>query len=149
MMAVSPLAASSVPSSEPSAPHEIVTPWLDATVRQHVISLALAGAHQGMKTEVRAILRALPSLVPDAEVRECLHVALLLALGDTDAARVRLARVSASGQGDGAATATNATNALTHWLHAAQACRSTAASASSSQACSVSSTSFSSPISSL
>ncbi len=110
----------STPSSpsESSASVEASASWLDTSVRQHIVELALAGAHQGMATEVRAILHALTSLVPDSEARECLHVALLIALGDIDAARSRLACAPASGQGNAAAA-----KVLMHWLHTAQASR--------------------------
>ncbi|MDR3400361.1 MAG: DUF1039 domain-containing protein [Pandoraea sp.] len=94
--------------------------WLDAPVRQRIVELALAGAHHGMRAEARLILQALPALVPDRETSLCIRAALLIALGDTLAARAALADASVSGQ-NGA----QAADALAHWLEAVSAGRST------------------------
>ena len=65
--------------------------WLDASVRQCLVELALAGAHHGMAHEARTILTALPSLVPDPDTCRWLQAALSIALGDTVAASGLLA----------------------------------------------------------
>lgn len=99
--------------------NDVATTWLDASVRQHIVELALAGAQHGLKTEARTILRALPSLVPEVEARQCLHAALLIALGDTAEARACLARLVAGGEVDGADAADlSAASVLQHWLDA-------------------------------
>ncbi|WP_157112226.1 DUF1039 domain-containing protein [Pandoraea faecigallinarum] len=90
--------------------------WLDAATRQHIVELALAGAQHGLATQARVILGALPSLVPHEEACLGLHAALLIALGDTSAARVCLTELAARGQAD-APTA----NVLRHWLEATEA----------------------------
>ncbi|APD11145.1 hypothetical protein UC34_25150 [Pandoraea vervacti] len=95
------------------------TQWLDTSVRQQIVELALAGAQHGMETEARVILRALPALVAQQEARLCLHAALLIALGDTSAARDCLADLAARGQADDPAA-----NVLRHWLDATDASQS-------------------------
>lgn len=93
--------------------------WLDASTRQTIVELAFAGACHGMTCEARTILGALPHLVDDAVTRHWLHAALLLALGDTDAARKALAR-----DDEGDAATVNGTSdlaamqALHQWLAA-------------------------------
>ncbi|MBN4668262.1 DUF1039 domain-containing protein [Pandoraea nosoerga] len=86
-------------------------PSLDAVTRQTVVELAFAGAQHGMHGEARTILDALPALVPERETREWLHAALLIALGDTQAARACLARFEAA---DGRLTPSVAV--LARWL---------------------------------
>ncbi|VVE47859.1 DUF1039 domain-containing protein [Pandoraea terrigena] len=98
------------------APHDAAGQWLDASVRQVVVELALAGAHHGMQSQARVILQALPSLVADRETRQWLHGALLIALGDTHAARAHLAKIVAAGH-DGNPTA----DVLARWLDAMDA----------------------------
>lgn len=112
------MSAPSLPGT-PELPSDGTAEWLDSTVRQHIVELALAGAHHGIEAEARTILRALPSLVPQNEARECLHAALLIALGDTLAARACLSDLVARGQAD-AVTA----NVLRHWLDATDASQS-------------------------
>jgi type III secretion system SsaH family protein len=97
-------------------PSDGVGQWLDAPARQRIVELAIAGAHHGMRAQARVILGALPSLVPDRETREWLHVALLIALGDTCAARAYLTDATATGHSDDAAA-----DALARWLKAMEA----------------------------
>ncbi|MFK0378449.1 DUF1039 domain-containing protein [Pandoraea sp. NPDC090278] len=98
----------------PSKSHDGAVTWLDASVRQHIVELALAGAQHGLETEARTILRALPLLVPQVEARQCLHAALLIALGDTAQARTCLARLTAEGEADKADV--SAARVLQQWL---------------------------------
>ncbi|WP_370819718.1 DUF1039 domain-containing protein [Pandoraea anhela] len=119
---------SSLPSLA-DRPEDVVTPWLDHAVRQCIVELALAGAHHGMKAEARVILRALPSLVPQREARQCLNAALLIALGDTSAARDCLAELVARGETD-----VPTANVLRHWLDATDAVQSRPGAALSSPA---------------
>ncbi|RRJ29307.1 DUF1039 domain-containing protein [Pandoraea apista] len=114
--------------------------WLDAPARQRIVELAIAGAHHGMRTEPRAILRALPSLVTDRETRQWLHVALLIALGDKGAARAHLTDTVAAGRENEAAT-----GVLARWLDAVDARDSALASSSPSSSSSRSSSSSPSP----
>lgn len=102
------------------APCDAAGQWLDASVRQVVVELALAGAHHGMQSQARVILQALPSLVTERETRQWLHAALLIALGDTRAARAHLAEIAAAGH-DSDPTA----DVLTRWLDAMDATQST------------------------
>ncbi|ANJ87062.1 DUF1039 domain-containing protein [Pandoraea oxalativorans] len=99
-----------------SISHEGAAAWLDASVRQYIVELALVGAQHGLKTQARTILQALPSLVPQVEVRQCLHAALLIALGDTVQARTCLARLTDGGEAD--AVDASAARVLQHWLDA-------------------------------
>ncbi|WP_157211465.1 DUF1039 domain-containing protein [Pandoraea sp. B-6] len=92
---------------------------MDASIRQIVVELALAGAHHGMQSQARVILHALPSLVTDRETRQWLHSALLIALGDTRAARAHLAKIEAAGH-DGNPTG----DVLARWLDAMDASQS-------------------------
>ncbi|VVD99947.1 type III secretion apparatus [Pandoraea aquatica] len=121
-------------------PNDGAMVWLDASVRQHIVELALAGAHHGLETEARTILRALPSLVPQVEARQCLHAALLIALGDTAQARACLARLTA---GDGAEQAVeadvSAASVLQHWLDATDPAYASSPSSASSSSSSPSS----------
>ncbi|VVE38841.1 DUF1039 domain-containing protein [Pandoraea soli] len=94
--------------------------WLDASIRQIVVELALAGAHHGMHSQARVILHALPSLVTDRETRQWLHTALLIALGDARAARAHLAEIVAAGH-----DADPTGDVLTRWLDAMDASQST------------------------
>ncbi|WP_374627168.1 DUF1039 domain-containing protein [Pandoraea sp.] len=107
------------------APCDAAGQWLDASVRQVVVELALAGAHHGMQSQARVILQALPSLVTERETRQWLHAALLIALGDTRAARAHLAEIVAAGH-DSDPTA----DVLTRWLDAMDATQSTTSVAS-------------------
>jgi type III secretion system SsaH family protein len=95
------------------------TQWLDTSVRQQIVELALAGAQHGMETQARVILRALPALVAQQEARLCLHAALLIALGDTSAARDCLADLATRGRADDPTA-----NVLRHWLDATDASQS-------------------------
>ncbi|WP_174981184.1 DUF1039 domain-containing protein [Pandoraea capi] len=106
-------------SSTASRPEAPPTPWLVNAVRQQIVELALAGAQHGMEAEARAILAALPSLVPQDDARQCLHAALLIALGDTVAARSCLQDLVARGQAD-----VPTANVLRQWLDATDAGRS-------------------------
>jgi type III secretion system SsaH family protein len=90
------------PVPQVASPHEVGR-WLDASTRQMIVELAFAGACHGMTCEARTILGALPHLVDDTVTQHWLHAALLLALGDTDAARNALAR---DDEGDVSAAAT-------------------------------------------
>ncbi|VVE26709.1 DUF1039 domain-containing protein [Pandoraea fibrosis] len=99
-----------------STSSDAVGRWLDAPTRQRIVELAIAGAHHGMCTEPRMILRALPSLVTDRETRQWLHVALLIALGDTGAARAHLASAAVAAREHDAAT-----DVLARWLDAMDA----------------------------
>ncbi|VVD75335.1 type III secretion apparatus [Pandoraea morbifera] len=74
-----------------SADGEAGRQWLDASVRQCLVELALAGANHGMAHEARKILTALPSLVPDRGTCRWLQAALSIALGDTAVASGLLA----------------------------------------------------------
>lgn len=103
-------------AEQTQTPCDAVGQWLDATVRQRIVELAIAGAHHGMRTQARIILRALPSLVTDRETREWLHVALLIALDDTCAARAYLSDAAATMRDDDAAL-----DVLTRWLEAMDA----------------------------
>ena len=111
------------------APCDAAGQWLDASVRQVVVELALAGAHHGMQSQARVILQALPSLVTDRETRQWLHAALLIALGDTRAARAHLAEIAAAGH-DSDPTA----DVLARWLDAMDATQSTMSVVSTSPA---------------
>ena len=102
------------------APCDAAGQWLDASVRQVVVELALAGAHHGMQSQARVILHALPSLVTDRETRQWLHTALLIALGDARAARAHLAEIVAAGH-----DADPTGDVLTRWLDAMDASQST------------------------
>lgn len=113
-------------TSMESTSSDAVGRWLDAPTRQRIVELAIAGAHHGMCTEPRMILRVLPSLVTDRETRQWLHVALLIALGDTGAARVHLTSAAVDGREHDAAT-----DVLARWLDAMDA-RDLAASAHAS-----------------
>lgn len=84
--------------------------WLDASVRQCLVELALAGAHHGMAHEARTILTALPSLVPDRDTCRWLQAALSIALGDTMAASGLLAEAR-----NGAPAADATAEALACW----------------------------------
>lgn len=109
--------------AEPT-PCAAVGQWLDAPVRQVVVELALAGAHHSMYSQARVILQALPSLVTDRQTCQWLHAALLIALGDTRAARAHLAEIAEiapAGHG-GNPTA----DVLARWLDAMDTCQSTA-----------------------
>ncbi|MCE4062437.1 DUF1039 domain-containing protein [Pandoraea sputorum] len=102
-----------------SVTNDAAQAWLDASVRQHIVELALVGAQHGLETEARTILRALPLLVPQVQARQCLHAALLIALGDTAQARVCLARLTAEGEAHEAHEAdVSAASVLQHWLDA-------------------------------
>lgn len=91
------------------APPGTFVPWLDVSVRQIIVELALTGANHGMRAEARAILDALPLLVSDGSNRELLRVALLIALGDTRAASMHLNTLRA-----GCANATDIHDASAH-----------------------------------
>lgn len=118
------------PSSES---HDDAAVWLDASVRQQIVELALAGAHHGLETEARTILRALPLLVPEVEARQCLHAALLIALGDTVQARACLARLTAGCEVDKTdESGVGAARVLQHWLDAVASSTSSPPLASSS-----------------
>lgn len=95
--------------------------WLDASTRQAIVELAFAGACHGMTSEARAILGALPHLVDDTVTRHWLDTALLLALGDTDAARKTLTAGDATDADDGSSSDSAAMQALHRWLAATQA----------------------------
>ncbi|VVE82234.1 DUF1039 domain-containing protein [Pandoraea sputorum] len=99
-----------------SVTNDVTAAWLDASVRQQIVELALAGAQHGLETEARTILRALPLLVPQVQARQCLHAALLIALGDTAQASACLARLTAEGGTDEADV--SAARVLQHWLDA-------------------------------
>ncbi|VVD84077.1 type III secretion apparatus [Pandoraea iniqua] len=90
--------------------------WLDASTRQTIVELAFAGACHGMAAEARAILDALPALVDDVETRQWLHTALLMALGDVEAAHAALVDDTQTASSDPAAT-----QILHEWLAATAA----------------------------
>ncbi|WP_087723599.1 DUF1039 domain-containing protein [Pandoraea sp. PE-S2T-3] len=100
--------------------------WLDVSTRQAIVELAFAGACHGMATEARAILDALPCLIDDVETRQWLHTALLMALGDVEAARAALVNDAQIAASDPAAT-----QVLYDWLAATAALPSIAPSAPS------------------
>ena len=100
-------------------PSNAADSWLDASIRQIVVELALAGAHHGMHSQAHVILNALPSLVTDRETRQWLHSALLIALGDTRAARAHLAKIVAAGH-----DANPTGDVLARWLDAMDASQS-------------------------
>ncbi|VVD76787.1 DUF1039 domain-containing protein [Pandoraea cepalis] len=116
--------------------HNAADSWLDASIRQIVVELALAGAHHGMHSQARVILHALPSLVTDRETRQWLHSALLIALGDTRAARAHLAKIVAAGH-----DANPTGDVLARWLDAMDASQSANAMSPTSRALSSSSSS--------
>ncbi|VVE18949.1 type III secretion apparatus [Pandoraea pneumonica] len=123
------------PVPQVASPHEVGR-WLDASTRQMIVELAFAGACHGMTCEARTILGALPHLVDDTVTQHWLHAALLLALGDTDAARNALARddegdVSAAATVNGASDLA-AMQALHQWLAAMPAAPASANDASRS-----------------
>jgi type III secretion system SsaH family protein len=88
-------------------------PRLDAATRQAVVELAFAGAQHGMHGEARTILGALPSLVAERDMRQWLHIALLIALGEVGAAQACLARVDAADE-----RGMPSTEILVQWLAA-------------------------------
>ncbi|VVE71366.1 type III secretion apparatus [Pandoraea anapnoica] len=105
-----------------SVSHDGAAAWLDASVRQQIVELALVGAQHGLETEARTILCALPLLVPQVEARQCLQAALLIALGDTVEASACLARLTAEGEANEADESGKcAARVLQHWLDAAVA----------------------------
>ncbi|VVE76814.1 DUF1039 domain-containing protein [Pandoraea sputorum] len=99
-----------------SKSHDGAQAWLEASVRQHIVELALVGAQHGLEAEARTILRALPLLVPQVQARQCLNAALLIALGDTVQARACLARLTAGGETEDADA--SVASVLQHWLDA-------------------------------
>lgn len=115
-------------------PSNAADSWLDASIRQIVVELALAGAHHGMHSQAHVILNALPSLVTDRETRQWLHSALLIALGDTRAARAHLAKIVAAGH-----DANPTSDVLARWLDAMDASQSANAMSPTSPALSSSS----------
>ncbi|MGC7406733.1 DUF1039 domain-containing protein [Pandoraea pneumonica] len=114
--------ASEIASAQPTGIPHGAGRWLDASIRQAVVELAFAGACHGMTSEARVILEALPQLVDDAVTRHWLDAALLLALGDTGAARNALTEGDAVADADDIDASDPAKLQVLHrWLAAAQA----------------------------
>lgn len=62
--------------------------------RRLLVELACAGVNHGYRQQVRAMLPALPFLVPDESLRAACHAFLLFGLDDIATARARLARAT-------------------------------------------------------
>ncbi|WP_148203664.1 EscG/YscG/SsaH family type III secretion system needle protein co-chaperone [Sodalis glossinidius] len=67
---------------------------LSDTDRRLLVEIACAGVNHGYRPQVRAMLPALPCLIPDESLRAVCHAFLLFGLDEIAAARGCLAQVT-------------------------------------------------------